>query len=251
MTTTLKANPLIKKSAASLLAGLIISTASLYAVTANAAPIYKVVDERTGQVTFTDSPQSYQQQAGKQVSQTNVTTGESSNHRANTVNRNQEKSTQANTPLSTPQTTPPSMTATAKSAPISYQLTISEPSAERAYQRPAQSIVVKVQTQPILQTGDYVLIMLDGQVIGQGASASIPTVDILPGQHSVQALIKNEAGQILQQVQRTVFVIQNTAMLQKKRQLAEQMLAYQRLPWQQKLLLKLRQKGNINKNDNN
>ncbi len=95
------------------------------------------------------------------------------------------------------------MSATAKRAPINYRMTMTEPSAERAYQRPAQSIVVKVQTQPALQKGDYVQITLDGQLIGQGLSTSVPTLDILPGQHSVEAVIKNEAGQTLQQVQRT------------------------------------------------
>lgn len=229
--------------------GLIISIASLYAITANAAPIYKVVDERTGQVTFTDSLQAYEQQAGKQISQTGVTTGNSSTSQANANNNpqttdNQSSSTPVATPLATSQSTPPAMSETTKRAPINYQLAMTEPSAERAYQRPAQTIVVKVQTQPALQKGDYLLLTLDGQQIGQGLSASVSTVDILPGQHSVGAVIKNQAGQTLQQIQRTIYVIQNTNILKQKQQLAAQMQAYQRLPWQQKLLLKLRQKDN-------
>ena len=136
------------------------------------------------------------------------------------------------------------MTVATQRAPINYQLTMVEPTEERAYQRPSQSIVIKVQTQPLLQKGDTVVITLNGEIVGQGSNASVPTVDVVPGQHSVEVSIKNEAGQTLQQIQRTVYVIQNTAILRQKQQLAEQILAYQRLSWQQKLLLKIRQQDN-------
>ncbi len=246
MTILFKSNSHSKNSVISLLLGLLLTSASFYAITANATPIYKVIDESTGQVTFTDSPQVYEQQAGKQISETGITTAQSSNNRMNTAQSSstQASSTSASMPLSPSQTTLPAMTVATQRAPINYQLTMIEPSEERAYQRPAQSIVIKAQTQPILQLGDYVVITLDGKVVGQGLSTSVSTVEIVPGQHSVEVLIKNEAGQTLQQIQRTIFVIQNTTILRQKQQLAEQILAYQRLPWQQKLLFKLRQKDN-------
>ena len=78
MIASLKSTIFNKELSLSLLTGLIISTASLYAPMANAAAIYKVVDEKTGQVTFTDRPQNYEQQAGKQISQTSVMTGSDS-----------------------------------------------------------------------------------------------------------------------------------------------------------------------------
>ena len=230
----------------SLLTGLVISTASLYAPMVHAAAIYKVVDEKTGQVTFTDRPQNYEQQAGKQISQTSVMTGNDSVG----VNRSNQASNANNQPVNTTQApaantngTTANSDSNANKAPINYQLTITEPREERAYRRPVQSIDVKVQVKPALQAGDSVSIYLDGNEVAQGLSASIATVDILPGAHNIKAVIKNKKGQILRQVERTVYVIQNTQTLQKNKKLAEQLLAYQRLPWHQKVLLKLRQDG--------
>ena len=233
----------------SLLTGLIISTASLYAPMTNAAAIYKVVDEKTGQVTFTDRPQNYEQQAGKQISQTSVMTssdsvGANSSSQTNSANNQPVNTTQASAANSTGTTsTTANSNKTANKAPINYQLTITEPSEERAYRRPVQSIDVKVQVKPALQAGDSVSIYLDGNEVAQGLSASIATVDILPGTHNIKAVIKDKKGQAAKQVERTVYVIQNTQTLQKNKKLAEQLLAYQRLPWHQKVLLKLRQDG--------
>ena len=250
MSSSFKSTVFLNKGlSVSLLTGLIISTASLYAPMANAAAIYKVVDEKTGQVTFTDRPQNYEQQAGKQISQTSVITssdsvGANSSSQTNSANNQPVNTTQASAANSTGTT---SATAnsnkTANKAPINYQLTITEPSEERAYRRPVQSIDVKVQVKPALQAGDSVSIYLDGNEVAQGLSASIATVDVLPGAHNIKAVIKDKKGQAAKQVERTVYVIQNTQTLQKNKKLAEQLLAYQRLPWYQKVLLKMRQDG--------
>ena len=232
-----------------LLAGVFIGTVSLYAPMINAAPIYKVVDEKTGHVTFTDRPQSYENQANKQVSQTDVVTNVTANNTANDNNvsnslgagsngRAITSSQTTNSPAVSQQTASPAT----KSARVRYQLTMIEPSEARAYRRPAQSIDVKLQLKPVLQAGDQVIIYLDDNEVAQGLSASIATVDILPGTHSIRAVIKNEAGQTLSQIERTIYVIQNTVILQNKKKVAAQMLAYQRLPWHQKVMLKLRQK---------
>lgn len=248
MSSSFKSTVFLNKGlSVSLLTGLIISTASLYAPMANAAAIYKVVDEKTGQVTFTDRPQNYEQQAGKQISQTSVMTGSdsvgaSSSSQTSNTNNQPVSTTQAPAAANTTGTTANS-DSTANKAPINYQLTMTEPSEERAYRRPVQSIDVKVQVKPALQAGDSVSIMLDGNEVAQGLSASIATVDVLPGAHNVKAVIKNKKGQIAKQVERTVYVIQNTQTLQKNKKLAEQLLAYQRLPWYQKVLLKMRQDG--------
>lgn len=250
MSSSLKSTVFLNKGlSVSLLIGLIISTASLYAPMANAAAIYKVVDEKTGEVTFTDRPQNYEQQAGKQISQTSVMTssdsvGANSSSQTNSANNQPVNTTQASAANSTGTTsTTANSNKTANKAPINYQLTITEPSEERAYRRPVQSIDVKVQVKPALQAGDSVSIYLDGNEVAQGLSASIATVDILPGTHNIKAVIKDKKGQAAKQVERTVYVIQNTQTLQKNKKLAEQLLAYQRLPWHQKVLLKLRQDG--------
>ena len=249
MISSLKSTVFNKRLSLSLLTGLIISTASLYAPVANAAAIYKIVDEKTGQVTFTDRPQNYEQQAGKQISQTSVMTGSDSvgvgaNSSSQTNNANNQPVNTAQAPAAANTTgTAANSDSTANKAPINYQLTMTEPSEERAYRRPVQTIDVKVQVKPALQVGDSVSIYLDGNEVAQGLSASIATVDVLPGAHNIKAVIKNKKGQVEKQVERTVYVIQNTQTLQKNKKLAEQLLAYQRLPWYQKVLLKMRQDG--------
>ena len=247
MSSSFKSTVFLNKGlSVSLLTGLIISTASLYAPMANAAAIYKVVDEKTGQVTFTDRPQNYEQQAGKQISQTSVMTSSDSvgaNSSSQTSNANNQPVNTTQAPAANTTSTTANSDSTANKAPINYQLTITEPSEERAYRRPVQSIDVKVQVKPALQAGDSVSIYLDGNEVAQSLSASIATVDILPGTHNIKAAIKNKKGQAAKQVERTVYVIQNTQTLQKNKKLAEQLLAYQRLPWHQKVLLKLRQDG--------
>ena len=247
MIASLKSTIFNKRLSLSLLTGLIISTASLYAPVANAAAIYKVVDEKTGQVTFTDRPQNYEQQAGKQISRTSVMTGSDSvgaNSSSQTSNANNQPVNTAQAPAAANTTgTTANSDSTVNKAPINYQLTMTEPSEERAYRRPVQTIDVKVQVKPALQVGDSVSIYLDGNEVAQGLSASIATVDVLPGAHNIKAVIKNKKGQVEKQVERTVYVIQNTQTLQKNKKLAEQLLAYQRLPWYQKVLLKMRQDG--------
>ena len=252
MTLTSKANFLNNNRTIKVLAGLLISAASLYAPTINAAPIYKVVDSQTGQVTFTDRPQSYEQQSDKQVSQIGVTTGNSSSS-PNTSSTNQGTQTATSSQNSSvgagegatlnakTVTGLPEMK-TAERA-VNYQLAIIEPVDERAYRRPAQNIVIQAQVKPALQVGNSASIYLDGEFVALGLSASIATVDILPGEHSVQVMVKNKQGQIVQQVSRTIYVIQNTATIQKNKKLAEQLQAYERLPWYQKVLLKMRQEG--------
>ncbi|MHA1178481.1 DUF4124 domain-containing protein, partial [Psychrobacter faecalis] len=129
----------------------------------NAAAIYKVVDEKTGQVTFTDRPQNYEQQAGKQISQTSVMTGSDSvgaNSSSQTNNANNQPVNTTQAPAANTTGTTASSDTTANKAPINYQLTITEPSEERAYRRPVQSIDVKVQVKPALQAGDSVSIYL-------------------------------------------------------------------------------------------
>lgn len=223
-----------------LFTGLLVFTASLYAPLANASAIYKVVDEKTGQVTFTDRPQNYEQQADKQVTQTRVMTRNDTLNSSNNSNTSGQSSSTAQAASTETTITPDADSSTVKTA-VNYQLTITEPSEERAYRRPAQNIAVNVQVKPSLQAGDNVSIYLDGNEVAQGLSASIPTVDILPGAHSITAVVTNKKGGTLQQVARTIYVIQNNTTLQDNKRKAEQLLAYQNLSLYQKLLLKLRQ----------
>ncbi len=248
MTSLSKNKFLNKKMTLSLLTGFMISAVSLYAPMANAAAIYKVVDEKTGQVTFTDRPQNYENKSGKQISQTSVMTGNDSvgsNNSSQTGNANNNPAVPAQ-PMMASNTKPPALenaSSSTQAAHVNYQLMMIEPSEERAYRRPVQSIVVTLQIKPALQAGDSVSIMLDGNEVAQGLNASISTVDILPGSHVINAVLKNKKGQTVKQISRTIYVIQNTQTLQNNKKIAEQLLAYQRLPWHQKVLLKMRQDG--------
>lgn len=241
-----------------LLFGLLMSAASFYTTIATAAPIYKIVDEKTGQVTFTDRPQNHEQQAGKKVTEMAITTGNetsrssSTNPNDNNASSNSMSSdgasnngTSTQLPDAQQANTQP-VTSTKPAVQVNYQLAIAEPSEERAYRRPAQSINVNVQIKPALQAGDTISIYLDNNEVAQGLSASIATVDILPGTHTIKAVVKNQKGQIVQQVMRTIYVIQNNTTLQNNKKIAKQLLAYQNLPWHQKVMLKMRQKQTAN-----
>ena len=201
MTVASKVNFLINNLTVTVWAGLFISSASLYVPSVNAAAIYKVVDHKTGQVTFTDNLHSYQQQANQQISQTNITTGYASAAATDTSRSDKAKIRTHSAPKL--QDLPVGAVRT------NYQLTMIEPSEERAYRRPAQSILLNLQLQPALQIGDSVSIYLDNDLVAQGLKAAIATVDILPGEHKLKAVVNNKQGQILQQVSRTVYVIQN------------------------------------------
>ncbi|HCN17592.1 MULTISPECIES: DUF4124 domain-containing protein [Psychrobacter] len=222
-----------------LLGAMIISAATLCVTIANAAPIYKVIDEKTGQVTFTDRPQSYEQQADKKVSQMAITTDTTSDT-TNQPNNSHTNSQPA--AIATRQTAAVPSSNTKTVAPINYQLAITEPNEERAYRRPAQTINVRVQVTPALQAGHSISIYFDESEVAQGLSASLATINLLPGSHTIKAVVKDEKDQTLQQVTRTVYVIQNNTTLQNNKKIAQQLLAYQNLPWHQKVLLKLRQK---------
>lgn len=244
----IKSNLINSNLITGLLVSAIVSMAGGYISIANAAPIYKVVDEQTGQVTFTDNPQSYMQQAGKQISQTGVTTGNSTSNNASSTRLNNDSSntdsSSSNNTLVLNAQSATALPALTQSTPqINYQLTMIEPSKERAYQRPAQSIVIALQTRPNLQAGDYAVIYLDGNEVARGLNVTIATVNLAPGEHKIQAIVNNARGQRIQQVERTVYVIQNTAILRNKKQLALQLQAYQRLSLREKLLLKLRQRN--------
>ena len=216
-----------------------------YAPLTNAA-VYKIVDEQTGRITFTDNPQKYEQQVGKKISQMTIVapTTNSSASANNSTPKTSAPQTPASPATSTSNSSANSNTSPASVSPrVNYQLTFIEPSSERVYRRPAQTIDVRVQLKPALQAGDIVTIYLDDKQVAQGLSASIATVELLPGAHTLKVMVSNEKGQSITQISQTVYIIQNTAILQNNKKIAKQLLAYQKLPWHQKILLKMRQEN--------
>lgn len=235
---------------------LALSVLVLTAVTGQAASIYKVVDKETGRITFTDRPESYQQDPRKQVIDTHIATARPSGSAVGgyaaatppvaAVNGATNDVGQA---LAVQNHTPPELTtkAGADSTPITYRLSMTTPTSSQAYRRPAQTIDIQLAVSPALKAADKIAIYLDGNEVAQGMSAQLPTIDILPGEHQLSGKISNEQAGVIAEVHQTIYIIQNTLVLQQKKlkeqQLIEQLKAYQKLPWPQKLYLQLQQKN--------
>lgn len=203
---------------------------SMASLTATATPIYKVTDNN-GKVIFTDRPNQYQDTASDitsiSISPTSATTSTytpapaSSHHTSATANHQNSQT------------------------PKRYQLTFISPSEPTPYRRPAQNIDVQLSVTPSLDATDTVQILLDGQPITQGLTASIPTLELNPGEHTLTAQIishgDSHTTSTLSQVNQTIYVIQNNLAVQNKRALQRKKALYDRLPWYQKLYFNLRQ----------
>lgn len=207
---------------------LLFALTSMASLTATATPIYKVTDNN-GKVIFTDRPNQYQDTASNitSISPTSATTSTytpapaSSHHTSATANHQNSQT------------------------PKRYQLSFISPSEPTPYRRPAQNIDVQLSVTPSLDATDTVQILLDGQPITQGLTASIPTLELNPGEHTLTAQIISHGDghttSTLSQVNQTIYVIQNNLAVQNKRALQRKKAVYDRLPWYQKLYFNLRQ----------
>lgn len=226
------------------------SVLALTAVTGQAASIYKVVDKDTGRITFTDRPDSYQQDNNKQVSDTHIATvrsGAATSGTNATAYSATGTNTNAGQSLTVQNNTPPALTtkAVASSTSATYRLAMTTPASSQAYRRPAQTIDIQLAVSPALKAADKIAIYLDGNEVAQGTTAQLPTIDMLPGEHQISGKISNEQGVVIAEVQQTIYILQNTFVLQQKKlkeqQLIEQLKAYEKLSWPQKLYLQMQQ----------
>ena len=65
------------------------------------------------------------------------------------------------------------------------------------------------------QAGDKIGLNLDGQAIGGGRSTAITLTEMERGAHSLQALVKNSAGRVIERSNSVTFTIQRrSAILQ-------------------------------------
>lgn len=181
------------------------------------AQIYKVIDENTGQVTYTDKPVSASETL--KIIPLNISQSTPNNGWNNPSQPAVSQQGVANDASNESRNRPA----------INYQVTIVEPSQERAYRRPMQSIDVQAQIYPSLQNGDQSVILIDGNQVAEGTSASINTVDLNPGQHTVTVSVKGSDGQTLASASQTIYVIQHTlAVLKKQEAMKRQALALAR-----------------------
>lgn len=212
---------------------LLFTLTSMASLTATATPIYKVTDNN-GKVIFTDRPNQYQDTASDitsiSISPTSTTStytpAPTSSHHTSATANHQTNHQNSQTPKR-------------------YQLTFISPSEPTPYRRPAQNIDVQLSVTPSLDATDTVQILLDGQPITQGLTASIPTLELNPGEHTLTAQIISHGDghttSTLSQVNQTIYVIQNNLAVQNKRALQRKKAVYDRLPWYQKLYFNLRQ----------
>lgn len=226
------------------------SVLALTAVTGQAASIYKVVDKDTGRITFTDRPDSYQQDNSKQVSDTHIATarpGAATSGTNATAYSATGTNPNAGQSLTVQNNTPPALTtkAVASSTSATYRLAMTTPASSQAYRRPAQTIDIQLAVSPALKAADKIAIYLDGNEVAQGTTAQLPTIDMLPGEHQISGKISNEQGVVIAEVQQTIYILQNNLVLQQKKlkeqQLIEQLKAYEKLSWPQKLYLQMQQ----------
>lgn len=217
-------------------ATLFVGLTSLLSQPATAAPIYKVTDNH-GKVIFTDRPDQHQATASNitTIGSTTPSNGYSpSISSTNTSNGNPNPAVTATTSAHTDRTTASSQT------PRRYRLTFTNPSEPTPYRRPAQNIDVSVNVTPTLDAADRVQILLDGQPVAQGLTASIPTLELDPGEHTLTAQVINHDS-TSSQVNQTIYIIQNNIPVQKQRALQRKKAVYDSLPWYQKLYFNLRQ----------
>lgn len=125
-----------------------------------------------------------------------------------------------------------------------YSVSITEPSESRAYQRPAQNIDINIAVGNLKPT-DTLEVTLNGQFIGANQhSLSIPTIDLNPNEYVIRAEVQDEAGRVVAQDSKTVYVIQNThaTKLRQAQEAKKQAIAqYRALPWYKRAYYTLRQ----------
>jgi hypothetical protein len=74
----------------------------------------------------------------------------------------------------------------------------------------AQSVFIRVQTDPVIRRGDQVFISMDGQVLNGGLATGM-SFNVSPlerGSHTVQAQVKDTNGQTLCQTPAVTFYVQ-------------------------------------------
>lgn len=118
-----------------------------------------------------------------------------------------------------------------------YHITITEPNQERAYHRPAQNVDVQVKVTPSLQAGHTTAILLNGKVVGDGTSATIPTLDLTAGEYVLTAIIMDKSAKTVAKDQKTIYIIQNAPYVRKKKAAIEARESYEALPWYKKLAI--------------
>lgn len=117
-----------------------------------------------------------------------------------------------------------------------HTITITEPKEDRAYHRPAQVIEVSATTSR-LPDGYTSAILLNGKVVSDGLTASIPTLDLEPNAYTVSAIIMDKSAKTVAKDERMVYVIQRAHYANKRKDAIKAREDYEALPLYRKLAI--------------
>jgi hypothetical protein len=94
---------------------------------------------------------------------------------------------------------------------------ITSPGNDEGIRNNAGSVNVDLTLEPALRSGDKIDLLLDGQSVGGGSSTAITLTDMDRGAHTIQAVVKNSAGQVVARSNSVTFTLQRTSINQPQR----------------------------------
>lgn len=208
---------------------------------AHAGGIYKVTNQNTGEVIFTDQLQAYVGNNQYRVESMSVRQNTPANHTA-------DSSSSSLTDSSTSSTTSSSNSSTKQNHSRSYKLSFTS-TEEQAYRR-HQNVDINLKVTPA-SPENRLVITVDGkehsvqQASTTNISTSVNTADMTAGPHTLTAKLLASSGEQVAQVQQTFYIIQHNIPVKRRRQIirenAEKKAKFAALPAAKKLYYLMRQ----------
>lgn len=120
-----------------------------------------------------------------------------------------------------------------------YVIKIVSPKAGQTLRRGSQPIEINVALTPSLKTGDRIVYQLNNQTLAtiKDTSYTIATTTLDPNPYTITVGVENVLGEIIAQDTRTINLISNNVLYQKKRKaIAEAQKKQANQPWYKKIL---------------
>lgn len=120
-----------------------------------------------------------------------------------------------------------------------YVLKIVSPEAGQTLRRGSQPIEINVALTPSLKTGDRIVYQLNNQTLAtiKDTSYTIATTTLDPNPYTITVGVENVLGEVIAQDTRTINLISNNVLYQKKRKaIAEAQKKQANQPWYKKIL---------------
>lgn len=120
-----------------------------------------------------------------------------------------------------------------------YVIKIVSPKAGQTLRRGSQPIEINVALTPSLKTGDRIVYQLNNQTLAtiKDTSYTIATTTLDPNPYTITVSVENVLGEVIAQDTRTINLISNNVLYQKKRKaIAEAQKKQANQPWYKKIL---------------